>query len=54
MIYIPGGKSRRSEVLKGREMTVTAAIDGLECGQEVWVKLGDAVTIETWLAGGMR
>ncbi len=46
MIYNPDGTARRSEVLKGREMTVTAAIDGLESGQQVWVTLGDAPEFE--------
>lgn len=42
IIFNPDGTWRRSEVLKGREMSVQQARDGLEAGQTVWVTLDDA------------
>ena len=53
-VYQPNGQTRTASVLKGREMTVQAAIDGLEKGQMVWVKPSDAQAIDDWLAGGPR
>jgi hypothetical protein len=53
-VFVPSGLRRTASVLKGREMDVQKAIDGLEAGQMVWVAPADARQIEDWLAGGPR
>lgn len=53
-VFAPSGQRRTASVLKGREMSVDQALDGLEAGQVVWVKPSDAQRIEDWLAGGPR
>lgn len=46
MIVDPWGRWRCSQVLKGREMTVQQAIDGLAAGQIVWVAPSDMAEVE--------
>lgn len=53
-VFLPSGLTRSGSVLKGREMDVQKAIDGLEAGQMVWVAPKDAQAIHDWLAGGPR
>lgn len=55
VIVRPDGATRAASVYRRRSplhatMSLTAAIDGLGSGQEVWVAPGDAPAVRDWLA----
>jgi hypothetical protein len=59
VIVRPNGQTRGASVFRRRSplhatMSLAAALDGLDSGQEVWVAPTDAPAVRDWLAGRGR